>query len=380
MRFSTARGGQRHSSPAILFGVCVATVAALAWLRTRTAPPPCAAPNKVCAVPRFSDTGWSPHAGASAARVAIIALAREGDASDLACTLHSFDAAYNGQRKYPYVIMSEEPWSPSARALLSASTDARVDFVVLPPSAWSLPENSFLPSRDNDAPQRYYGDTIAYRKMCRFFSGPIFTLPVLASFDYYWRLDAHVRYVCDIEDAEDPVALLERTKGTYAFGVVMQEQMQTVPSLWSLAADFARRHNATAALRSWDRSGAGVWTRGCHFWSNFEVGSLAFFRGAAYQEWFAAADAAGGFAQERWGDAPIHTLGLMMLAPRSSVHYLPELGYQHPPNFRCPRTAGACKRRGVPVPCKGDPFAGCTWDISDGIQHREGCDLDNMLL
>ena len=277
--------------------------------------------------------------------------------------------------------MSEEPWSPSARAALEAETDARVIFEVLPPSAWSLPlgaDARRAPPRERGLPPRYYGDTDAYRKMCRFFSGPFFSLPALADFDFYWRLDAHVRYLCDIDDADDPIALLAHGGGVYAFGIVMQERMETVPSLWGLAAAFAERRNATAALRSWGRGGAGAWARGCHFWSNLEVGSLTFFRGAAYQEWFAAADAAGGFVNERWGDAPVHTLGLMMLAPRGSVLYLPELGYQHPPNFRCPRS-GSCRRQGAQVPCRGDPFAGCTWDIKDGLAHGEGCALDDML-
>ena len=394
-----ARPLWRRAAPVLAAGA-VLLLGAAAWLAARAATP-CPAPNATCAVPRFSGAApWAQqHAAAGAAtaptaasstprapRVAIVALAREADAGDLACTLRSFDGAYNGRRRHPYVIMSEEPWSARARAALEAETDARVLFVVLPASAWSLPRPgaagaaSGAPPRERgQPPPRYYGDTDAYRKMCRFFSGPFFQLPALAEFDFYWRLDAHVRYICDIDDADDPVALLARRGGVYAFGIVMQEQMRTVPSLWGVAAAFAEAQNASAALRSWGHGGTGgSWARGCHFWSNLEVGSLAFFRGAAYQQWFAAADAAGGFVDERWGDAPVHTLGLMMLAPRSQVLYLPELGYQHPPNFRCPRS-GVCRQRGAQVPCRGDPFAGCMRDIADGIAHDEGCALDDML-
>ena len=360
----------------------VGLAAAVAWARARTAPL-CPMPSHACAVPRFiAREGWAPRADAPMARVAVVVLAREADAAELACTLHSFDGAYNGVRRYPYFVLSEVAWSLAARAALAAETDAHIVFVELPASAWSLPQQlagrGAALARPHDAPQRYYGDTDAYRKMCRLFSGPIFTLPAFANFDYFWRLDAHVRYLCDIEDTDDPIALLERTGGVYAFGMVMQEQMQTVPSLWALASDFAAKNNASAALRTWGRGGAGEWARGCHFWSNMEVGALDFFRGTAYQAWFAAADASGGFVRERWGDAPLHSLGLMMLAPRDTVHYLPELGYQHPPNFRCPRSR-TCRRRGTIVSCSGDLFAGCTRNIADGIQHGEGCALDNML-
>lgn len=38
---------------------------------------------------------------------------------------------------------------------------------------------------------------------------------------------------------------------------------------------------------------------GCHFWSNFEIGRLSFFRSEAYRSLFAHLDAAGGFFYER---------------------------------------------------------------------------------
>jgi len=43
----------------------------------------------------------------------------------------------------------------------------------------------------------------------------------------------------------------------------------------------------------------------CHFWSNFEIASLDFWRGEAYMKYFETLDKAGGFYYERWGDAPV---------------------------------------------------------------------------
>lgn len=325
-------------------------------------------------MPRYSSSLWKARHDSVKARVSIIVLSREIDADALACTIRSFDHAYNGVRRYPYLVMSETAWSERAKASLQRETEARVDFVEIPARSWALPG---VTHRDAAAPPRYYGDTDAYRKMCRFFSGPVFKLQELADFDYFWRLDAHVRYLCDVATADDPVAALVREGGVFAFSIVMQEQMATVPGLWDTAEKFAASRNATNELHAWSRSG-GTWAKGCHFWSNMEVGSLDFFRGDAYQSWFSAADAAGGFANERWGDAPVQTLGLMMLAPRKAVRYLPEMGYQHPPNFRCPRS-GVCRSRGVEVECKGDLFAGCTRNIGDGLAHIEGCQIDEML-
>jgi Glycolipid 2-alpha-mannosyltransferase len=44
------------------------------------------------------------------------------------------------------------------------------------------------------------------------------------------------------------------------------------------------------------------------FWSNFEIGSLDFYRSEAYTAYFEHLDKAGGFFYERWGDAPVHSI------------------------------------------------------------------------
>lgn len=36
----------------------------------------------------------------------------------------------------------------------------------------------------------------------------------------------------------------------------------------------------------------------CHFWSNFEIGSLSFYRSEAYQKYFEYLDQTGGFYYE----------------------------------------------------------------------------------
>jgi hypothetical protein len=58
---------------------------------------------------------------------------------------------------------------------------------------------------------------------------------------------------------------------------------------------------------------------GCHFWSNFEVVDLGFFRSAQYSAYFGALDASGGFFLERWGDAPVHTLAAALFLNSSQV-------------------------------------------------------------
>jgi alpha 1,2-mannosyltransferase len=56
-----------------------------------------------------------------------------------------------------------------------------------------------------------------------------------------------------------------------------------------------------------------------HFWSNFEIGDVRFFAGKGYQSYFEFLDQEGGFYYERWGDAPVHSLGVGLWANHKQV-------------------------------------------------------------
>jgi len=385
---SAALAASRHWRPlaaaACALALLLARAAGLCW----SAAPwllPCRPPFR-CTVPRH---GAQVHRGRPGLgpTVAIVALALPSDGEQLACTLHSFDRAYNGRRGHPYLIMSEVQWPAAAQAALAAETDAEVRFVAIPPEAWRLPA-SVSPAAAARAwtGVRYYGNTDSYRRMCRFFSGPFFTLPALDGFTYYWRLDAHVRYLCDVDGpGVDPIAALHAHGGVYAYGITMREQMETVPGLWRATAAYAEAANRSKHLAR--EFGSGAWGRGCHYWSNLEVGRLDFFRDPrGYQSYFSALDAAGGFGLERWGDAPVHSLGVMLHAARGQVLYLRGIGYQHPPNWRCPLSsssdteAGVCRLGGAPSMCAPDEgFPGWVNSLGDGLHHAEGCDPTSML-
>ena len=60
---------------------------------------------------------------------------------------------------------------------------------------------------------------------------------------------------------------------------------------------------------------------GHHVWSNFEIASVKFFAGEQYQSYFDYLDRAGGFFHERWGDAPVHSLGVGLFANYDQVSF-----------------------------------------------------------
>lgn len=87
----------------------------------------------------------------------------------------------------------------------------------------------------------------------------------------------------------------------------------------------------------------------CHFWSNFEIASFEIFRSPIYREYFKFLDEKMGFTKERFGDAPVHTLGVAMLLDLEEVHYFRDISYSHSSITHC---------------VKNDPITG---DFENGI-------------
>ena len=77
----------------------------------------------------------------------------------------------------------------------------------------------------------------------------------------------------------------------------------------------------------------------CHFWSNFEVASLKFWRSQAYRDYFEYLDQTGGFFYERWGDAPVHSIAAALFLPKDKIHYFHDVGYNHGVYTQCPLNA-----------------------------------------
>jgi alpha 1,2-mannosyltransferase len=55
-------------------------------------------------------------------------------------------------------------------------------------------------------------------------------------------------------------------------------------------------------------------------------------------DFFEYLDKAGGFYYERWGDAPVHSIGAALFAKKEQIHFFDDIGYRHEP-FQVGRTA-----------------------------------------
>lgn len=174
-----------------------------------------------------------------------------------------------------------------------------------------------------------------------------------------------------------------RNKKTYGFTIAVKELRETVPNMFRYASAFKRMNNITSKGlwemfldKSKEEDGnqalpndtprrkkpppqedpdsetetdglpkidpdamEGESYNMCHFWSNFEIASLEWFRSKEYNDFFELMDRSGGFWMERWGDAPIHSLAAGVLLGPRDIHYFRDFGYRHTTIQHCPSNA-----------------------------------------
>lgn len=165
----------------------------------------------------------------------------------------------------------------------------------------------------------------------RFNSGFFYKHPLLANYAYYWRVEPGVQFHCDFN--YDPFLFMQVNKKKYGFNIALTEIEETIPTLWKTVLAFIReRPDVVTPQRFKDSLHWLSWDHGesynlCHFWSNFEIASLDFFRGEAYEAFFEYLDKTGGFFYERWGDAPVHSIAVNILLERNEIHFFEDIGY-----------------------------------------------------
>lgn len=175
-----------------------------------------------------------------------------------------------------------------------------------------------------------YSGKLSYNQMCRWNSGMFYKHPALAEMQYYWRVEPKVHFFCDVD--YDVFRYMQDRNKTYGFTINLYDAPQSMPSLWKETEKFIAAHpehlhenNAMEWLvddkqRPEHNKAAGGFST-CHFWSNFEIGDLSFFRSKAYEDYFTHLDYTGNFFYERWGDAPVHSIGLGLFADKSKIHW-----------------------------------------------------------
>lgn len=291
-------------------------------------------------------------------------LARNEEVEEAVQTITYIEKKFNQWFHYPVLFLNDKEWAPEFVAALNGTVSGEARFEVIPQRKWSFPDwlDPEEAKRQMESQQNsgvLYGGNESYHHMCRFYSGEFYTLEALKPYRWYWRLEPGVQYTCAI--TYDPFVEMAKRNKIYGYTIALWELSNTCPSLFR-AIDEYRLEKKKPANPMWkalikpswapwplrrllgrlgwehrDRNGDS-WNL-CHYWSNFEIADLDFFRGREYQELFQYLDHTGGFYRERWGDASVHSLALHLLLPPEKLHHFSDVGYRHEPFFQCPGNA-----------------------------------------
>ncbi|KAF7871854.1 hypothetical protein EAF04_003961 [Stromatinia cepivora] len=300
-------------------------------------------------------------------KAALISLVRNSELEGMQQSMRQLEARWNHKYLYPWIFFNDEPFTEEFIAGTRNLTDAECFYEVVPEEFWSLPdwvdEGRFMNSLD------YLGTIgvgkgwmVSYHHMCRWNSGFFYRMSILRDLDWYWRVEPDVHFFCNIN--YDVFRFMRDNHLKYGFNMNILDDARSFPSLWSKTRAFANANphllHPEADL-NWLLDGGEY--NNCQFFSNFEIGSLGFWRGddvgrdagneggkGAHQKYFNYLDHTGGFYYERWGDAPVHTLSVAMFMSKREVWYFRDVGYRHGINSVCPggkEGSCACEERGV---------------------------------
>lgn len=277
------------------------------------------------------------------ANATLVMLARNTDLNGVISSVEQLEARFNRKFNYPWVFLNDVPFTTDFKRRVSVLTDADVSFGVIPRENWVQPdwidEGRAQEGRNKLVRQGViYGGSVSYRNMCRFNSGFFFRHELLTPYKWYWRVEPDVRYYCDLD--YDPFLFMEEHDKVYGFTISMPEWEPTIPSLWSTVKDFITEHpQYVSPDNSMDflSDNAGDSYNMCHFWSNFEIADMDFWRSEAYTKFFEYLENTGGFYYERWGDAPVHSIAAALFTRKDQLHFFKDIGYKYAEFAHCPQ-------------------------------------------
>ncbi|KAI2633159.1 glycosyltransferase family 15 protein [Hypomontagnella submonticulosa] len=262
--------------------------------------------------------------------------------------------------RYDWVFFNNEEFTTEFKVAVSNATTSQCYFERIPAEHWSIPP--WIDVTRFDVGRQFMGGIgvgkawlQSYHHMCRWNAG-IFALEArLTAYDWFWRVEPSVQFYCNID--YDVFRFMQDNNKTYGFNMAILDDARSFPSLWERTKAFIERNEDLIdedadwnwLLHTADDSDDVVRPHtgakesmsdgeynNCQFYSNFEIGSLNFFRSKEHRAYFDHLDKSGGFYYERFGDAPVHTLSVSIFLPKNQIWYFRDVGYAHGLCEQCP--------------------------------------------
>ncbi|KAI1278261.1 glycolipid 2-alpha-mannosyltransferase-domain-containing protein [Xylaria sp. FL0933] len=301
-------------------------------------------------------------------KAAFIALVRNSEVEEMVYSMNQLEARFNSRltHRYDWVFFNDEEFSEEFMSAVQNATTSQCYFEIIPEEHWSIP--SWIDTTRFDVGRQFMGSIgvgkawlQSYHHMCRWNAGLFALEKRLAFYEFFWRVEPGVDFSCNIN--YDVFRFMRDNNMAYGFNMAILDDARSFPSLWDRTRTFIKNNKQLIhedadydwllqdTLHEDDTSHVSQQLSGeeddddefdrleynnCQFYSNFEVGSLAFFRSDEHRAYFEHLDRTGGFYYERFGDAPIHTLSVSLFLPKSRIWYFRDIGYAHGLCEQCP--------------------------------------------
>ncbi|CEG63604.1 hypothetical protein RMATCC62417_00722 [Rhizopus microsporus] len=249
----------------------------------------------------------------------------------------------NGTR-YPWVILNNQHFTLDFQKYIKRVTKAPVFFGKIDLHAWEYPYWIDIPRAedmmfDQDFDEVYNKAKLSYHQLLRYHAGFFFHHPLLRDVEYTWRVEPGADYSCKMD--QDLFLIMKEQDKKLGFVITMKEAPQTIPTLWTRVNEFREIYpqhvlDLNSTIYPWIYSDREDDYNYCHFWTNFQLADLSFFRSEAYQKYFEYLDKTGNFFYERWGDAPVQTIAAALFLRKEEIHFFNEIGYTHSIATHCP--------------------------------------------
>ncbi|KAJ8503212.1 hypothetical protein ONZ45_g11063 [Pleurotus djamor] len=291
------------------------------------------------------------------ANATLVILAKNSDADNLVRTIRDIEDRFNRERGYPYVFLTEaSSFDAEFKSRISNLIRSKVEYGTIPRDMWDQPgwidaAKAQQTRTQMDKDGIVFGGSLYHRNMWRFRAGVraiSVYLSTAGTGGLSWSFSFNrlqvatltvfspgTHYLCNMDD---PFLFMEKNNKVFGFTMTLYEFGSTITSLWGHVKDFMNSHpehvSEDNAMDYLSDDGGGTYNR-CHFWSNFQIGDMDFWRSAAYQDYFKYLDEKGGFYYERWADAPIHSIAAALFARKDQIHFFDEIGYENNPYIHC---------------------------------------------
>lgn len=271
-------------------------------------------------------------------------IVRNEKLNDAKAVIDSMEAHMKNGTRYPWIILNNQHFTLSFRKYIQRVTKAPVFFGKIDLEAWEYPYWVDVARAEEVISDQEYGDDhrtakLSYHQLLRYQSGLFFHHPLFQDVEYTWRVEPGADYSCNMD--KDMFMFMKENNKKLGFVITMKESPMHIPTLWKRVNEFRMIYpeyvlDENATIYPWIYNEREDDYNYCHFWSNFQLADLSFFRSEGYQKYFEFLDKTGNFFYERWGDAPVQTIAASLFLKKEEIHFFNDIGYTHSIATHCP--------------------------------------------